>query len=174
MAATDRDQQLAETAKAHGAQYSLRIVWEARRAGIPISLGFALVEQETGFRNVWGHDPAPNGGTSQLGGSKVTKAAYLAYRKRRGARGRGGMQGVGPCQLTWYAYQDKADQFGGCWVAKHNIRVAFELLAAQMRAHGTRAGIRSYNGSGTSADRYAQQVLDRQRKWHRILTGGNA
>jgi hypothetical protein len=172
MAASRRDQELAELAKAHGASYSLRIVWEARRAGIPISLAFALVEQESSFRNVWGHDPPPNGGTSQLGGNPVSKTAYLAYKKRRGPVGHGGMQGVGPCQLTWYSKQDRADELGGCWVAKHNIRVALEDLAALVKQYGERRGLARYNGSGIAAERYAQQVLDRQRKWHRILTGG--
>lgn len=168
--ASARDQELARIAKGHGAQYSLRIVLEARRAGIPVSLGFALIEQESGFRNVWGRDPAPNGGTSKLGGKTVTKAAYLAYKKRRGPSGRGGMQGVGPAQLTWFAVQNAADERGGCWVPRHNIAVGFDILAKHILQHGTRGGIAAYNGSGPAANRYATEVLRKQQRWHERLT----
>lgn len=166
MTTSRRDQQLAHRAKANGAQYSLRIVIEARRAGIPISLGFALVEQESGFRNVYGHDPVANRAPK---GGRVTKHNYLnVYLPDRKA-GRG-MQGVGPCQLTWYAFQDQADHLGGCWIAKNNIRVAFDHLAALIRSNGVKTGLRAYNGSGPNAERYARQVLARQSKWHRRLT----
>jgi hypothetical protein len=159
-----RDNELAHKAKAHGARYSLRIVLEARRADIPISLGFALVEQESGFSNVFGHDP-----TIFQGAGKVTKSKYLEYKRQRGTPGRK-MQGVGPCQLTWWTYQDRADRYGGCWVARHNIRVAFEDLAELMKQHGRREGLKRYNGSGVAADRYATSVLRRQQRWHTILT----
>src|SRR4051812_20267077 len=103
-----RDLQLAHRARSHGANYSLRIVREARRADIPISLGFALIEQESNFKNVFGHDP-----TIYTGAGKVTRAKYRAYKKKRGSRGEGGMQGVGPAQLTWWSTQDDADDRGG-------------------------------------------------------------
>lgn len=157
-----RDIQLAAKASRWGSRYSLRIVWEARRAGIPVSLGFALIEQESGFRNVFGHDP-----TIFVGAGVVTKQKYLAYRKQRG---RTRMQGVGPAQLTWWAYQDAADKLGGCWIPKHNIRVAFELLASHIRRLGTEAGIAAYNGSGPAARRYAKEVRAKQLRWHDRLT----
>jgi len=157
--------ELAQVAKRHGAHYSLRIVLEARRARIPVSLGFALVEQESGFTNVFGHDP-----TIYAGAGTVTKSRYLAYRRRRRASGNKLMQGVGPCQLTWWEYQDAADRLGGCWIARYNIRLAFAHLAAQIEQHGLRAGIRAYNGSGSAADRYATRVLRLQRMWHQRLT----
>jgi hypothetical protein len=167
--ASQRDNELAAKAKAYGANYSLRIVMEARRAGIAVSLAFAIVEMESGGKNIWGHDPPPNGGTSNLGGMVVTKAAYQKYKQTRGSTGRGGMQGVGPCQLTWYEKQDRADTLGGCWVARHNIAVAFHDLAALIDAHGERAGIKAYNGTGAAADRYAATVLVRKSVWHRRL-----
>jgi hypothetical protein len=165
------DQDVAERAKAHGAHFSLRIVIEAKHADIPVSLGFALIEQESAFTNVWGHDPAPNGGTSHLGGRTVTKAAYLAYKQRRGSRGQGGMQGVGPAQLTWYEFQDQADRLGGCWKPACNIAVSFKHLGKLIDARGTRAGLVAYNGSGAAASHYADAVLGRARGfWHHRLT----
>lgn len=38
------------------------------------------------------------------------------------------MQGVGPMQLTWYEFQDDADERGGCWRPTKNMRVGFELV----------------------------------------------
>lgn len=162
--ATPRDLLLAAKAKRHGANYSLRIIWEARRAGISISLGFALIEQETGFSNVFGHDP-----TIYNGAGKVTKAKYLDYRIRRGPKGRGGMQGVGPAQLTYYFFQDQADRLGGCWVPANNIRVGFGLLADLIKTNGYAEGIARYNGSGPAADRYSRKVQARAKVWHERL-----
>jgi hypothetical protein len=161
---TERNQQLAHVAKRHGARYSLRIVLEARRADIPVSLGFGLVEQESGFRNVFGHDP-----TIFAGAGAVTKAKYLDYRAARRRSGNRLMQGVGPCQLTWWEFQDAADRLGGCWIARYNIELAFQHLGRLIHRHGLRAGIKAYNGSGEAADRYARQVLARQAQWHKRL-----
>ncbi len=153
-----RDAVLAAKAKRHGANYSLRIVIEARRAGIPLSLGFALIEQESNFRNVFGSDP-----TIYVGAGTVTKAKYQRYKS---LRGKSLMQGVGPAQLTWWESQDRADKYGGCWLPKHNIRAAFETLAVNIKQHGREVGIERYNGSGQAARLYAQRVLWKMRRWH--------
>ena len=152
-------------AKRYGANYALRIYLEAKRAGIPYSLGLALIEQESNFKNVFGHDPVRS---PQIQGGSVTKSRYRRYKHLR--RQGYGMQGVGPAQLTYYTFQDDADRLGGCWKPKFNIRVAFSHLAALIKAHGERDGIRRYNGSGPAADRYASSVLERKRKWHRRVT----
>jgi hypothetical protein len=168
---TTRNLALAVKTKRHGASYSLRIILEARRAGLPISLGFALIEQESAFRNIWGSDRTASGSCSGgiCGNNKtvVTKARYLQYKRTRDQLG---MQGVGPAQLTWWEFQDQADRLGGCWVPKNNIRVAFSRLAELIKLHGVRDGIRRYNGAGPAAVAYAQSVLERQAKWHRRLS----
>lgn len=87
------------------------VVREAKRSSLPVSLVCAIVEKESGFRNVFGHDP-----TIFVGAGTVTKEKYLAYKQQHGPRGKGGMQGVGPCQLTWWTLQDRADVLGGCWM----------------------------------------------------------
>lgn len=149
-------------AKLKGARWPNIIIREARRAGIPVSLGFALVEQESGFTNVFGHDP-----TIFVGAGKVTRAKYAQY---KAARGHTHMQGVGPCQLTWWATQDRADKLGGCWVPQYNIRVAFETLAGNIKQHGLAAGIAAYNGTGPAAAAYSRSVQIKARKWHEVLT----
>jgi hypothetical protein len=162
MAWSARDLRLAAKARANGARYSLRILDEARRAGIPASLGFALVQTESGFKNIFGHDP-----TIFVGAGAVTKDKYLRY---KALRGHTRMQGVGLTQLTWWATQDEADKRGGCWVPRVQLRVAFEHLAALIKQFGPVEGIARYNGSGPAARRYSQLVRERADEWHRILT----
>lgn len=162
--ATKRDRELASKAKKHGANFSLRIKIEADRQKLPYSLALALFEKESNFTNVFGHDPVK---PPQIRGGKVTKAKYLRYKKLRKAGY--GMQGVGPGQLTWYEYQDRADKLGGAWKTENNIRVTLEVLSKLIKEKGRFNGVKAYNGSGPAAYLYAVDVLRRQRKWHKRL-----
>lgn len=158
-----RNLYLALKAKSYGMQNSLRTVIEAKRAGLPVSLGFAMVEQESGDgSNVFGHDQ-----TIFAGRGKVTKALYIMYKAMRKSTGK--MQGVGPLQLTWWELQDEADRLGGCWIPKYNLRVGFTHLADLIKQYGKSEGIRRYNGSGDAAYVYAKSVLAREAKWHARL-----
>ena len=156
-----RDLELAHKIEAYGGKWGVRVVWEARRAGIPISLGCALIEKESAFRNVFGHDP-----TIYAAAGLVTKGKYLAYKAQRGTTR---MQGVGPCQLTWWATQDQADRLGGCWLPKHNIRVGFQTLAGNVRRYGYVTGCARYNGSGPAADAYSRALRALATSWHHRL-----
>ena len=132
-----------------------------RAADIPLYVGCAFLVQETGGgRNVFGHDP-----TVFAGAGKVTRSKYLAYKHVR--RRTGEMQGVGPMQLTWWSYQDRADQLGGAWKPYPNMLVGFRHLAALHHATGSwRAAAHDYNGGGAAAASYAAQMshhLDRMR-----------
>lgn len=160
----DADQRYASIAAKHGLENSLRALWEARHAGINPSLALAVLEQESGGRNVFGHDP-----TIYIGAGTVTKAKYLAYRRARRLSGNRLMQGVGPLQLTWWEYQDGADRLGGCWVVKYNLRYGYGRLAALIRAYGTWEGTRRYNGNGNASYRYKREVQDKQDVWHHRL-----
>lgn len=167
MKITPRDLALARTAKKHGANYALRIIIQARKSGIPISLAFALIEQESNFRNVFGHDPTHSIPESWKG-AQVTKDRYKFYKARRGQYG---MQGVGPAQLTWYEYQNEADSRGGAWIAKHNISTAFDHMAALLKKNKHRIdAFKAYNGTGPAADNYAKQLNLRMQKWHDFLS----
>lgn len=158
-----RDLHLARTARANGARYSLRIIWEARRAGLPISLAFALVEQESAFRNIFGHD---RGGP--FPGQTVTRSRVQAL--LRHVAGGGTSNGVGITQLTWPPLIRAAEKHGGAHTPKAQCRVAFAHLAELIRVHGKVDGIRRYNGSGPAAVRYSAVVRSKADRWHRILT----
>lgn len=162
MVVRPQDLILAYKAKRAGANYSLRIVLEARRSGIPVSLGFALVEQESAFRNVFGHDAG-----SILKGQTVTldRVRRLLAHIRAG----GVSNGVGPTQLTYPPFIREAHNLGGAHRPKNTIRVGFKVLASLIRSHGRRGGVRRYNGSGPAAEAYADSVLHKMKRWHRIL-----
>jgi hypothetical protein len=164
-----RDRHLVAVMKRGGIVYpktTLRIARKVnkRHGHMPLSLACAILEQETGGgHNVFGHDPVRS-----IVGGRVTRARYAYYKARRKAGM--GMQGVGPTQLTWYEFQDEADRLGGCWRQNINQYVGLTHCAMQIRAHGARAGIAAYNGTGAAAESYARTVQERARKWHNRLS----
>lgn len=157
----------------HGGRYEDVIVREAKRHGLPISLVCAVMEKESGFRNVYGRDRGnnPNPVRSPAKGVlEVTEANYKDYLKHR--RAAKDANGVGPMQLTFPPFQDRADKLGGCWRVGPNIRVGCSVLADNIKRLGsTREGIRAYNGSGRDADAYATDVLKRKAVWDERLKG---
>jgi hypothetical protein len=112
---------LIERLRAAGIDSPRIAIQEAKRAGLPLELACALLEKESGGgANVYGHDPSIFSGAGQ-----VTRENYAQYKKQRIASGNRKMQGVGPCQLTWWEFQDQADAQGGCWRPRYNMRVGF-------------------------------------------------
>jgi hypothetical protein len=159
---------LSAAIRAHGGRYAKELVREAQRSRVPLALACAIVEKETGFQNVYGHDPVRNPVKSPPGGLlAVTHANYRDYLGHR--RGGLGNQGVGPMQLTSPGLQDRADVLGGCWLPGPNIRVGLEFLAGNIKRLGLRPGVVAYNGSGPAAQRYAADVLARARAWEAWL-----
>jgi hypothetical protein len=146
--------------------WSSLVIEAAVKAKIPRSRGLALIQTESGFANVFGHDPTIFGGAGH-----VTEVNYHAYKRERGPHGRGGMQGVGPAQLTYWSIQDEADRRGGCWRPEVNMRVAFDHLRDLCRTHGVPQGLALYNGQGEAARRYSLTVRRRERQWKRVLLG---
>jgi len=142
----------------------------ARENGIPIDLACAVLDQESGGgHNVWGHDQTIFIGGIDGNNKEVNKRDYIEYRKQRGPTGRGGMQGVGPMQLTYYNLQDMADRIGGCWKPYCNMRVGFMYLAGKIQQYGMLQGIAAYNGNGVAAARYAKNVTERRNVWRARL-----
>lgn len=141
----------------------------ARHAGVQLSVACAVLEHESGFRNVYGHDPVRNPIKSPPNGLKrVNRANYTLYKNFR--KMGMGMQGVGPPQLTWFSFQDEADALGGCYLPYWSCLVAFRGLHANITAYGLHDGLRRYNGGGAAAERYANDVIAIQGHWHTRLT----
>jgi hypothetical protein len=125
------------------------------------SLALALVEHESSFQNVFGHDPS-----IYRGAGRVTRLKYARYRRLRGHTH---MQGVGPLQLTWWELQDEADRAGGCWVPRINIRIGLRHLDALITQYGRFHGLARYNGSGSAARQYAVDVDAGAKRWRHVL-----
>jgi hypothetical protein len=145
----------------------------AAKANLPLSLACALLDQESGGgHNVWGHDKGTifAGGYDTLHhrdwGHVVTKQSYTVYKAERGSRGQGGMQGVGPTQLTYYTVQNEADKRGGTWNPLPNMIEGFTILHQNVASQGLRLGVALYNGPpGPKTLAYADEVLRKEREW---------
>ena len=113
--ARGRRNALAAALRKAGARYEDAIVREASRYGLPVSLVCAVLEVETGFRNVFGHDDGPQPDQEPAaradGGHRRSATGSTCGFRRQGL----GNQGVGPMQLTSPGLQDRADALGGCW-----------------------------------------------------------
>jgi hypothetical protein len=161
----------AEVLAKHGTQRAAEVVELAAAAGLELAAAATLLEKESaGGHNVWGHDAVDDGG-NYVKGAPVTKEAYKKYRRDRD---RLGAQGVGPTQLTFPGFQDRADDRGGCFDWRVNCSVGFEILAEHMKAKGTRDGFRAYNGSGAAAERYADDAMRKLATWRSRLGGAKS
>jgi hypothetical protein len=168
-----RDDELIDRLSRMGLKYPHTTVDEARRVGLPLSYALAFLEKESSRHdsagpafglNLFGSDPVPN----PIKGGLVTAVRYAEYKRNR-KLGRG-MQGVGPCQLTWYALQDMADAMGGCDKPRLNMRVGFAQAKGLIRRYGKHEGARRWNGSGAAAERYAADWHAKQQRWHDRLS----
>jgi hypothetical protein len=147
------------------------IVTNAERFDVPLSILLAVIEHESSFLNVFGHDGVANPIKSPLGGLlKVTKERYQSYLRHR--RAGKGAQGVGVTQLTAPSFQDRADELGGCWTLRAQVQVGAELLGRLIAKHGRTRGLASYN-AGEAGWRngleYARTVEDLAKVWHTRL-----
>jgi murein DD-endopeptidase MepM/ murein hydrolase activator NlpD len=162
------DAGLAAAIRAHGGRYEDIIIAEARRSKVPVSLVCAVIEAESSFTNVFGHDPVPNPIKSIHGQPNlvVTEALYKTYVRHRDNGEK--CQGVGPMQLTSKFLQDRADELGGCFKPGPNIRTGVERLGVLIRERGSmRGALVGYNGSTA----YADAVIKLQKVWHTRLEG---
>jgi hypothetical protein len=158
----------AEVLAKHGTQRAAEVVELAAAAGLEPAVAATLLQKESGGgHNVWGHDDVDDGG-NYVKGAPVTKEAYKKYKRDRG---RLGAQGVGPTQLTFPGFQDRADDRGGCFDWRVNCSVGFEILAEHIKAKGLRDGFRAYNGSGAAAERYADDAMSKLAVWRSRLGG---
>jgi len=160
----------ARTLRRHGvsAHITGNSYWIAHhciRIGFPVSAACAIATLETNFQNEYGHDP----GGPNMHGAPVTRGSY---RRMLFLAGRGPRQGVGQYQLTSPGLQARADQLGGCWRNRCNVRTAIEFLHQLRQEYGDREGFRHYNGSGPAAEHYADEAIALEARWHELLVHG--
>lgn len=174
----------ADVLSRHGILRATQVVQVAAAAGLSAATAAVLLVKESGRtepdgrrtygHNLWGHDQVPTGGI-YVPGAEVSRQEYVRYRDWRRAGQQSGQarsQGVGPCQLTHWKFQDDADQRGGCWDPAVNMRVGFETLAGHIRRHGEQQGFRRYNGSGDRAETYGREAVALLAQWRAWLAAG--
>lgn len=171
MTLSKRNLQLARRAKKAGAKHSLRIVIEARAAGLGdhLSLAFAVLEQETGFDNIFGHDEGALFSNFKRIPVTNEKVSQLLRSVDRGEPS----NGVGLPQLTYPPFIRRAAAMpGGASSVRNQLRVAFSDLAHLVHDHGERDALAIYNAGQADSPkgrRYASTVLDRKERFHRAL-----
>ena len=156
-------------AKQHGILMPIRAWRAAHRAHVPYYIACAFLMQETsGGKNIFGHDP-----TIFVGAGQVTKEKYLRYKRERGSVA-ARSQGVGPMQITYWSLQDECDDLGGCWKPTINIYYGLTLIRQFMDSGITLKEVaRKYNGGPgakpPTAEVYAAQMVERFDYWRDLL-----
>lgn len=138
----------------------LKIARAAKRKRLPYPLAFALVEQESGFRHIFGHD------TTFLAGQPVTHDRY--QRLIAHIRAGGTSNGVGYTQITYPGY---LLEHPGLWRKGKNLRFGFGLVKGFIDRYGKQKGLAIYNGGPSNPQYdYADSVLRREARWRQRLS----
>ncbi|MGH3875066.1 MAG: hypothetical protein ACRDSR_26815 [Pseudonocardiaceae bacterium] len=67
------------------------------------------------------------------------------------------------------AYQDRADEYGGCWRPEINIRVGFEILAGHVSSGSVRDAFSYYNTGKPGDGPYARDAMRRLPRWEQVV-----
>lgn len=148
-----------------------------RKAGIPYFVALALLEKESGGRNIYGHD---KGGVNTIKGDMpVTERNFLLFlvRVMNGETS----NGVGPLQITYAGelkkgghrdggyFRQMAEQNLCPWIPEDNMLFGFKILAEHYKATGSweAAGARYNGGSRPNATAlaYGRDLADKASAW---------
>jgi hypothetical protein len=146
------------------------IVDEAERADLHVDLACALVEQESNGRNIFGCDHGNVGDRPPYCHQAATKERVQAL--RTGGSYRHGMNGIGPVQLTWWEFVEKAEALGGAHIPANNCRVGFTDLVSMLdvEGFGYLEALGAYNAGRSNyqlgiTNGYAGAVAAKHRVW---------
>lgn len=147
----------------NGLQNASKIVSAAHQAGLGLPAACALMQSESGGRNVYGHD---EGGALSGYPEVPNKSNYLVFRWLIDNQGYLA-NGVGPAQITSLGLLDQMELQGlRPWRARDNMLFGFRLLQGYFKVKHTwrYAGTR-YNG----AEEYGDRLADRVERWTKLL-----
>jgi hypothetical protein len=148
-----RDLKLARVAKKHGAKSALRTLYEARRNGIPYSWLLAMIEQESGWQNIFGCDH---------GQGKAYCHQKVTNEKVRNLMAWGLYNGVGYTQLTSPEYVAMASRRpGGAASVRNQIIVGAAVLKGKTGGDMDQAW--KYNGNPS----YQHEIQPKAERWHK-------
>lgn len=153
------------------------IAASSRRAGVPLSVAAALAEVESGGRNVFGND---RGGVFSRPGRPDVPVTpeRVAELRRRVAAGETS-NGIGPAQITWPPFFDRADAAGlDLADPEDNLVLGLTILAEHARGDLSPAGLERagtlYN-AGTLAGGvtdYGRRLARAAAAWEERLSAG--
>lgn len=130
--------------------------------GISQALAYAVCEQESGFRHVFGCDLGPTDGPPYCH-QEVTKERYQRLRDYAIRMHIG--NGVSLFQITYWTYlRDKRRLY------KRHVNALFgcRLISRNVNSYGVRKGLAVYNGGAENPQYdYADSVLALKKKWRR-------
>lgn len=152
----------------------LVIFEEAKGAGLELALAAALVEQESGGFNVFGHDHGiglPD--RPPYSGHPVTKERVKALRDNGNYSH--GMQGIGCVQLTWWEFVEEAEREGGAHLPRYQCRVGFRLLKDYVDRYPYLEALGAYNAGEQNRRSvlrtYAAELAAKHEGWKTRLGG---
>lgn len=157
----------------HGLSNVDVIVQAAGQADVPIWIAAALIEKESGGRNVYGNDRGGvywTGDRARPDPNIVTPQNYARFEERVLAGETS--NGVGPAQITWPGFiRDAKDRGIRLWDPLDNIRYGLTLIAGYLGGLTTAeaveaAGLR-YNG----APEYGADLATRAQQWRARIEG---
>ena len=158
------DSKLIEMVRGAGFAFGPVILAESKRQGVQLALALALVEQESGFRNIFGCDGGRMIGKAPWCHQPVTRQRVQELIAHVSAGGTS--NGVGLTQLTSIGFIRQAEALGGAHLPAAQCRVGFGLLHDLIARHGERTGIGAYNGGeGNPNLAYADSVLALRARW---------
>jgi hypothetical protein len=148
---------------ANGLHNVIDIFDAAHEAGLGLPAACALMEKESGGRNVYGHD---TGGALSGFPGRVTRSNFKVF---LWLVDKGGFSsnGVGPAQITLRSFFDQMAQRGlKAWDVHDNMLFGFDLLEGYFRVSHSwvDAGTR-YNGSAN----YGVDLAAKVSKWRGLL-----
>lgn len=158
-----------DTLTKNGLANAAAIVTAATTVGVPLWIAAAFVEQESGGKNVFGHDA----GGAYSGGGTVTQAKYNDF--LRMVRAGHTSNGVGPLQITYPGYfTPRTAEVANLWQPEANIVFGLRIIKGYLAGKTddttiNRAGQRYNSGSPTGAPSYGASVLAKAKKWRGLL-----
>lgn len=138
-----------------------------RKAGLPFFVACALLEKESGGRNVYGHD---EGGALSGFPHPVNAGNYQVFEWLVFDRGQAS-NGVGPCQITYKGFLSQMEEEGlKPWSPHDNMLFGFRLLKGYFDKHSSWATAGAIFNGGPSPNSkalaYGRDLKRRVDVWH--------
>lgn len=166
----EHDRKLARWFGRQGFKTPFLMVAALRKAQIRPQSAAALLEKESAKgRNIFGCDHGSVGDRPPYCRHTVTEQRAKRLRASQFSNG------VGPTQLTFKGYVDRARERGGEWRPYVNMWTGFDVFRQCVADAGTiRGGAARYNGGpnpNAQARAYGKDFVEKRQAWERKLHG---